>query len=115
MFSYNPEPDEYVEAVAVLEDPWVILTRRDSTIATLKRPGFDVLHQLDLVAWTRRWRAQAELEDAWARRGIAWSARPPARSSPPSGRRPADRSRGAGIVAAGAATQRPGTVPPSTV
>ena len=71
VFSYNPEPDEYVEAVAVLEDPWVILTRRDSTIATLKRPGFDVLHQLDLVAWTRRWRAQAELEDAWARRGIA--------------------------------------------
>jgi DNA-binding transcriptional LysR family regulator len=71
VFSYNPEPDEYVEAVAVLEDPWVILTRRDSTIATLQRPGFGVLHQLDLVAWTRRWRAQAELEDAWALRGIA--------------------------------------------
>jgi DNA-binding transcriptional LysR family regulator len=30
-----------------------------------------VLDQLDLVAWTRRWRAQAELEDTWARRGIA--------------------------------------------
>ena len=70
-FSYNLETDEYVEAVAVLDDGWVILTRRDSAIASLERPGFGVLDQLDLVAWTRRWRPQAELEDAWARRGIA--------------------------------------------
>src|SRR6201997_5679007 len=70
-FSYNPETDEHVEAIAVLDDPWVILTRRDSTIASLERPGFGVLDQLDLVAWTRRWPAQAELEDTWARRGIA--------------------------------------------
>jgi DNA-binding transcriptional LysR family regulator len=70
-FSYNLETDEYVEAIAVLDDPWVILTRRDSAIASLERPGFGVLDQLDLVAWTRRWPAQAELEDAWARRGIA--------------------------------------------
>jgi DNA-binding transcriptional LysR family regulator len=70
-FSYNPETDEYVEAIEVLDDPWVILTRRDSAIASLGRPGFGVLHQRDLVAWTRRWRPQAELEDAWARRGIA--------------------------------------------
>jgi len=69
-FSYNSETDEYVEAVPVLDDPWVILTRRDSAIAGLERAGFGVLDQLDLVAWTRRWRAQAELEDAWARRGI---------------------------------------------
>jgi DNA-binding transcriptional LysR family regulator len=70
-FSYDMETDEYVEAIAVLADPWVILTRRDSAIASLKRPGFGVLDQLDLVAWNRRWPAQAELEDAWARRGIA--------------------------------------------
>ena len=70
-FSYNPESDEYVEAVAVLADPWVILTRRDSAIAGLDHPGFGVLDQRDLVAWTRRWRPQAELEDTWARRGIA--------------------------------------------
>src|SRR6516164_5862459 len=70
-FSYNAETDEFVEAIAVLADPWVILTRRDSAIASLEHPGFGVLDQLDLVAWTRRWRAQAELEDAWARRGIA--------------------------------------------
>lgn len=70
-FSYNLETDEYVEAVAVLDDHWVILTRRDSAIASLARPDFGVLDQLDLVAWTRRWRPQAELEDGWARRGIA--------------------------------------------
>ena len=70
-FSYDPEADEYVEAIAVLDDPWVILTRRDSPIASLDHPGFGALDQRDLVAWTRRWRAQAELEDTWARRGIA--------------------------------------------
>jgi len=70
-FSYDPQADEYVEVVAVTEDPWVILTRRDSAIASLDHPGFAVLDQRELVAWTRRWPAQAELEDAWARRGIA--------------------------------------------
>jgi DNA-binding transcriptional LysR family regulator len=69
-FSYNSETDEYVEAVPVVEDPWVILTRRDSAIAGLDGQGFGVLDGQDLVAWSRRWRAQAELEDAWARRGI---------------------------------------------
>src|ERR1700683_1681133 len=39
-FSYNLETDEYVEAVAVLDDGWVILPRRDSAIASLERPGF---------------------------------------------------------------------------
>jgi DNA-binding transcriptional LysR family regulator len=71
-FSYNSETDTYVEAIGVVEDPWVILTRRDSAIASLDRgAGFGVLDQQDLVAWTRRWRGQAELEDTWARRGIA--------------------------------------------
>ena len=70
-FSYNAETDEYIEAVPVLADPWVILTRRDSAIAGLERPGFDVLDQVDLVAWTRRWSAQLELEETWQRRGIA--------------------------------------------
>jgi DNA-binding transcriptional LysR family regulator len=70
-FSFNTETDEYVEAVSVIDDPWVILTRRDSEISTLEHPTFDVLHHLDLVAWSRRWRAQAELEEAWQRRGIS--------------------------------------------
>jgi DNA-binding transcriptional LysR family regulator len=69
-FSYDPETDEYVEAIAVLADPWVILTRRDSAIASLDHCSFGVLDQLDLVAWTRHWRGQVELEDSWARRGI---------------------------------------------
>jgi DNA-binding transcriptional LysR family regulator len=70
-FSYNAETDEYIEAIPMLEDPWVILTRRDSAIAELERPGFDVLDQVDLVAWTRRWSVQLELEETWQRRGIA--------------------------------------------
>jgi len=41
----------------------VILTRRDSAIAGADRPGFGALDRQDLVAWTRRWRGQAELED----------------------------------------------------
>src|SRR5215472_13690667 len=53
-FINNPEPDDLIEAVPVLDDPWVILTRRDSAIAELRRPGFDVLDGADLVAWARR-------------------------------------------------------------
>jgi DNA-binding transcriptional LysR family regulator len=70
-FAHNPEPDDFIEAVPVLEDSWVILTRRDSPIAELTRPGFDALDGLDLVAWTQRWRVQVELEEAWTRRGIS--------------------------------------------
>jgi DNA-binding transcriptional LysR family regulator len=69
-FSYNPDADEYVEAVPVLEDSWVILTRRDSAIAELEQPGFEVLDGQDVVAWTHRWMAQFELEEALDRRGI---------------------------------------------
>jgi DNA-binding transcriptional LysR family regulator len=68
---HNAEPDEFVEAIPLLDDPWVILTRRDSAIAELERPGFDVLDGLDVVAWSHRWRAQLELEEAWERRGVA--------------------------------------------
>src|SRR5262249_35496349 len=70
-FINNPDPDDVIEAVPMLEDPWVILTRRDSAIADLRRPAFDVLDGADLVAWTHRWQGQRELEQAWARRGIA--------------------------------------------
>jgi DNA-binding transcriptional LysR family regulator len=70
-FINNPEPDDFIEAVPLLEDSWVILTRRDSAIAELRRPGFEVLDGADLVAWTHRWQGQRELEQAWARRGIA--------------------------------------------
>lgn len=70
-FAINPEPDDRIEALPVTEDPWVILTRCDSAIAELERPGCAVLDGLDVVAWTRRWPGQRELEDAWNRQGIA--------------------------------------------
>jgi DNA-binding transcriptional LysR family regulator len=70
-FIHNPEPDEFIEAVPVLEDSWVILTRRDSAIAEVQRPGLDMLDGVELVAWTHRWQVQRELEQAWTRRGIA--------------------------------------------
>jgi DNA-binding transcriptional LysR family regulator len=70
-FSFSSETDEYIEAVAVVDDPWAILTRRDSELATLEHPRFDALHQLDLVAWSHQWRVQVELEETWQRRGIS--------------------------------------------
>ncbi|HEY3958445.1 MAG TPA: LysR family transcriptional regulator [Streptosporangiaceae bacterium] len=69
-FAMNPEPDGRIEAVPVLNDPWVILTRRGSEIAGLEHPGFDVLDGLDLVAWTKRWPGQVAVERALRRRGI---------------------------------------------
>jgi DNA-binding transcriptional LysR family regulator len=70
-FAHNPAADEFIETVPVIEDSWVILTRRDSAIARLERPGFGVLDGVDVVAWTHRWRIQIELEQAWSQRGIA--------------------------------------------
>jgi len=69
-FSVNPEPDDRIEAVSALDDPWVILTRRDSAIAELERPALAVLDGLDVVAWTRRWKGQREIEEAWNMWGI---------------------------------------------
>jgi DNA-binding transcriptional LysR family regulator len=69
-FSVNPQPDDRIEAVAALDDPWVILTRRDSAIAELERPGLEVLDGMDVVAWTRRWKGQREIEEAWDLWGI---------------------------------------------
>ena len=70
-FALNPELDERAEAIPLVEDPWVILTRRDSPIADVEHPSFDLIDGAELVAWTRRWVSQLELEEAWRRRGIA--------------------------------------------
>jgi DNA-binding transcriptional LysR family regulator len=70
-FIVNPDPDERITSLPLLEDPWVILTRRDSELAAAENPSFDLLDGVDLVAWTRRWRTQHDLEDAWRRRAIA--------------------------------------------
>jgi DNA-binding transcriptional LysR family regulator len=66
----NPEPDERIRSIPLLEDPWVILTRRDSELASAQEPTFDLLDGVDVVAWNRRWRTQVELEEAWRRRAI---------------------------------------------
>ena len=70
-FAHNPTPDDRVESVPLLDDAWVILTRRDSAIAETEHPSFDMLDGKDVVAWNRRVQVQAELEEAWLRRGIA--------------------------------------------
>ena len=69
-FVINPIPDERIQSIPLFEDPWVILTRRDSEIAAAEVHSFDLLDGVDLVAWNRRWRTQLELEQAWRQRGI---------------------------------------------
>jgi DNA-binding transcriptional LysR family regulator len=66
----NPEPDERIHSIPLLDDPWVILTRRDSELASVQEPSFDLLDGVDLVAYNRRWRSQVVLEEAWRRRAI---------------------------------------------
>ena len=70
-FILNPEPDDRIEAIPLVEDPWVILTRRDSALSEDDHPSFDVLDGAELVAWTRKWHMQVQLEEALSRRGIA--------------------------------------------
>jgi DNA-binding transcriptional LysR family regulator len=70
-FLVNPEPDDRIRSIPLLEDPWVILTRRDSELAAADVPTFDLLDGVDVVAWNRRWRTQVELEKAWRRRAIS--------------------------------------------
>lgn len=67
----NQQSDERIEVIPLFEDPWVILTRRDSETATARRPSFDLLDGADVVAWTKLWGIQTELETAWRRRGIS--------------------------------------------
>ena len=69
-FSVDPQPDDRIEALPVLDDPLVLLTRRDSEIAELEHPGVEVFDGLDLVAWTRRWKGQRDLEERWSLWGI---------------------------------------------
>jgi DNA-binding transcriptional LysR family regulator len=69
-FIINPAPDERIRSIPLLDDPWVIVTRRDSELASAQEPTFDLLDGVDVVAYNRRWRTQIELEDAWRRRAI---------------------------------------------
>lgn len=69
-FVLNPKPDDRVEIVPLIDDPWVILTSKENPITNVVHPSFDVLNDAQLVAWHLRWRTQAELEDLLAGRGI---------------------------------------------
>ena len=69
-FARDATSDDRVDAIPLMDDPLVILTRRDSPLVTLKAPTFDVLDGAEVVAWTRRWPLQLELEAAWRRRAI---------------------------------------------
>jgi DNA-binding transcriptional LysR family regulator len=66
----NQQPDDRIELIRLFDDPWVVLTRRDSELAGADRPSFDLLDGADVVAWTSRWEVQNELEAVWRRRGI---------------------------------------------
>src|SRR5205085_6698795 len=66
----NQQPDDRIEVIPLFDDPWVVLTHRDSGLAETERPSFDVLDGADVVAWTSGWRVQVELEAAWRRRNI---------------------------------------------
>ena len=70
-FARDATSDDRVDAIPLMDDPLVILTRRDSPLVTLKAPTFDVLDGAEVVAWTRRWPLQLELEAAWRRRAIS--------------------------------------------
>src|SRR5262249_8431211 len=70
-FARDVTSDDRVEAIPLMDDPLVILTRRDSPLVGLRRPTFDALDGADLVAWTETWPMPVELEEAWRRRGIA--------------------------------------------
>jgi DNA-binding transcriptional LysR family regulator len=69
-FIVNPDPDERIQSIPLLNDRWVILTRRDSDLAGMQAPSFDMLDGVDVVAWTRRWRTQLQVEEAWRQRAI---------------------------------------------
>ena len=66
----NQQPDDRIEVIRLFDDPWVILTRRDSSLAAADHASFELLDGADVVAWTSRWEIQGELEAAWRRRGI---------------------------------------------
>lgn len=66
----NQQADDRISLIRLFEDPWVLLTRRDSPLVS-EPPSFDLLDGADVVAWTSRWAIQGELEAAWRRRGVS--------------------------------------------
>jgi len=67
----NQPVDDRIEMIHLFEDPWVILTHRDSELATASDPTFELLDGKDVVAWSANGVLQLELETAWRKRGIS--------------------------------------------
>jgi DNA-binding transcriptional LysR family regulator len=70
-FAVNPAQLDTIEAIPLLEDPWIILTWRGSPIADAPHPSLELLDSVQVVAWSQHWQSQVELEELWRRRGIA--------------------------------------------
>jgi DNA-binding transcriptional LysR family regulator len=66
----NVEPDERVVTLPLFEDAWMIIAHQDEPIVRGSAVGLEVLDGADMIAWHQRWRAQANLEQAWRSRGI---------------------------------------------
>jgi DNA-binding transcriptional LysR family regulator len=66
----NIEPDERVVTMPLFEDTWMLIARQDAPVAQGSAVSLDVLDGVDMIAWHKRWRAQAALEEAWRVRGI---------------------------------------------
>ncbi len=70
-FVLGPVADESVEAIPLVEDPVVLLARRDSALGQQREVRLGDLEDVELVGWTRRWRFQVELEEALRRHGLS--------------------------------------------
>ncbi len=70
-FVLGPVADERVEAIPLVEDPVVLLARRDTALGQRPEISLGDLEGVELVGWTRRWRFQVELEEAIRRHGVA--------------------------------------------
>lgn len=67
----NQSADDRIELIHLFEDPWVILTHRDSELAAVTEPTFELLDGQDVVAWSTQAVLQRDLENAWRKRGIS--------------------------------------------
>ena len=67
----QPEPDDASRRSRCVEDPWVILTRRDSPIGRRRAPELRPPRRCQPRRLDAPLANQIELEEAWGRRGIA--------------------------------------------
>ena len=70
--SSTRSPDERIQSIPLLDDRWVILTRRDSDLVGVQSPSLRHARRASTSSpGRRRWRTQLQLEQAWRRRAIS--------------------------------------------